>query len=492
MPTHGETGARNIMSTPSSSTEAVAIPAAPPAAQSIGAAVREALTGAHGRDFTTGPIGRSIFILAVPMVLEMLMESIFVIVDVFVVAHLGADAVATVGLTESFMTVLYTLAMGLSIGAGAIVARRIGEKDPEGAAHTAAQVILFGLALSIVIGALGATYAPDLLRAMGASPGVVENVAFTRVMLGGNASVVLLFLINSVFRASGDAATAMRTLWLANAINIVLGPALVFGWGPLPQLGIVGAAIGTTIGRGTGVLYALSRLGRRDSRVRLRAEHFGLDIALIGRVVRLSSSATFQVFVGMASWIGLVRILATFGSDALAGYTIGMRVVMFALLPSFGMSNAAATMVGQALGANKPERAEAAVWQTARYNAVFLAVIGLAFVVFARQIVGGFTADQAIAQHGVLALRTVACGFVFYAYGMVIGNSFNGAGDTRTPTLINLCVFWLLELPLAWVLSHRFDMGPFGVFLAMTIAFSTLAVVSSLVFRQGRWKRVVV
>lgn len=458
--------------------------------QSLWGALREALGGAHGRDFTEGPIGRAIFILAVPMVLEMMMESIFVVVDVFVVAHLGADAVATVGLTESFMTLLYTLAMGLSIGAGAMVARRIGEKDAEGAAHTAAQVILFGFGLAIIIGGLGAYFASDLLRLMGASPGVIANVSFTRVMVGGNASVVLLFLINSVFRSSGDAATAMRTLWLANAINIVLGPALVFGWGPFPKLGIVGAAIGTTIGRGTGVVFAFSRLRKKDNRIRLEAHHFGLDVALIGRVVRLSSAATFQVFVGMASWIGLVRILATFGSDALAGYTIGIRVVMFALLPSFGMSNAAATMVGQALGAKKPERAEAAVWKTARYNAVFLGVIGLAFVVFARQIVGGFTPDERIARYGILALRTVAYGFVFYAYGMVIGNSFNGAGDTRTPTRINLFVFWILELPLGWLLSHQLGMGPFGVFVAMTVAFSTLAVVSAILFKRGRWKSI--
>ena len=475
----------------SSTIESVSVPErAPP--QSLWGAVREALAGAHGRDFTEGPIGRAIFILAVPMVLEMLMESIFVVVDVFVVAHLGADAVATVGLTESFMTVLYTLAMGLSIGAGAMIARRIGEKDADGAAHTAAQVILFGLALSLLIGALGALFAPQLLGLMGASPGVIRNVSFTRVMLGGNASVVLLFLINSVFRSSGDAATAMRTLWLANAINIVLGPALVFGWGPFPQMGVVGAAIGTTIGRGTGVLFALSRLRNPQGRVRLYARHFQLDLALIGRVIRLSSAATFQVFVGMASWIGLVRILASFGSAALAGYTIGIRVVMFALLPSFGMSNAAATMVGQALGAKKPERAEAAVWKTARYNAVFLAIIGLTFVVFARQIVGGFTSDPAVARYGVMALRTVAYGFVFYAYGMVIGNSFNGAGDTRTPTWINLFVFWVLEIPLAWVLSHQTGLGVLGVFVAMTVAFSTLAVVSAIVFKKGRWKRQVV
>jgi putative MATE family efflux protein len=460
--------------------------------QSLWAAVREALAGAHGRDFTEGPIGRAIYILAVPMVLEMMMESIFVVVDVFVVAHLGADAVATVGLTESFMTVLYALAMGLSIGAGAMVARRIGEKDADGAAHTAAQVILFGLVLALGIGVVGAIYAPALLRVMGGSAGVIDQAAFTRVMLGGNASVVLLFLINSVFRSSGDAATAMRTLWLANAINIVLGPALVFGWGPLPRLGVVGAAIGTTIGRGTGVLYALTRLEKPSSRVRLQGHHFRLDVALIGRVIRLSSAATFQVFVGMASWIGLVRILASFGSAALAGYTIGLRVVMFALLPSFGMSNAAATMVGQALGAKKPERAEAAVWKTARYNAAFLGVVGLSFVLFAKLIVGVFTQDPEVARYGIMALRTVAYGFIFYAYGMVIGNSFNGAGDTRTPTWINLFVFWVLEIPLAWLLSHQTGLGVMGVFIAMTVAFSTLAVVSAVVFRRGRWKGSVV
>ena len=388
------------------------------------------------------------------MVLEMMMESIFVVVDVFVVAHLGADAVATVGLTESFMTILYTLAMGLSIGAGAMISRRIGEKDPEGAAHTAAQVVLFGLVLSLLIGALGALFASQLLGVMGASPGVIRNVSFTRVMLGGNASVVLLFLINSVFRSSGDAATAMRTLWLANAINIVLGPALVFGWGPFPSSASWARRSERRSDAGRACCSRPAGCASRGVACGC-TRIISARPALIARVIRLSSAATFQVFVGMASWIGLVRILAGFGSAALAGYTIGLRVVMFALLPSFGMSNAAATMVGQALGAKKPERAEAAVWKTARYNAVFLALVGLAFVLFANQIVGGFTSDAEVARYGVMALRTVAYGFVFYAYGMVIGSSFNGAGDTRTPTWINLFVFWILEIPLAWLLSHQ-------------------------------------
>ena len=462
-------------------------PAAPPE-PSVWSAIREALRGAHGRDFTEGPIGRAIFILAVPMVLEQIMESIFAVVDVFVVAHLGADAVATVALTESFMTLLYALAMGVSIGAGAMISRRIGEKDPEAAAHTAAQVIVFGLSMSLVIGVFGAVSAPRLLALMGGSSGVLGNALFTRILLGCNASVVMLFLINAVLRSTGDAAIAMRVLWLANAINLALAPALVFGWGPFPRLGIAGAAIGTTIGRGTGALYALSRLLRPGARIRLRAHHFGFDPALIARVVRLSGAATFQVFIGMASWIGVTRILATFGSNVLAGYAIGIRIVMFALLPAFGLANAAATMVGQALGAGKPDRAEAAVWQAAKYGAVFLGLVGLVFVLSARLIVQGFTPDPEVARYGTAALRTIAFGFVFYAYGMVVGQSFNGAGDTATPTWLNLFVFWLFEIPLAWLLSHPLGMGPQGAFLALTIAFSLLAVLSALLFRRGKWK----
>ncbi|MEP6617965.1 MAG: MATE family efflux transporter [bacterium] len=470
----------------SSSTETLTPPGS--AMPSVWSAIREALAGAHGRDFTEGPIGRAIFILAVPMVLEMVMESVFAVVDVFVVAHLGADAVATVGLTESFMTLIYALAMGVSIGAGAMISRRIGEKDAVGAAHTAAQVLLFGFVMAATLGMLGAFFAPQLLRVMGASSGVLQNTAFARVMLGCCASVVMLYLVNAVFRSAGDAAIAMRVLWLANAINIVLAPTLVFGWGPFPRMGIVGAALATTIGRSTGALFAISRLLQGRSRIKIRREHFALDPALIARVLKLSSAATFQVFIGMASWIGLVRILASFGSEALAGYTIGMRIVIFALLPSFGLANAAATMVGQALGARKPERAEQAVWTAGKYSAVFLGLVGLAFVVFAQKVVGLFTPDVAVAAYGTATLRTVACGFMFYAYGMVLTQSFNGAGDTRTPTLINLAVFWAFEIPLAWVLAHVFGMGPQGVFYAATAAFSTLAVVSAVLFRRGAWK----
>jgi putative MATE family efflux protein len=298
----------------------------------------------------------------------------------------------------------------------------------------------------------------------------------------------MLFLVNSVLRSSGDAAFAMRALWLANGINIVLGPSLVLGLGPFPKMGIVGAAIATSLGRGTGAVYAFSRLLRPGSRVRIERHHFAFDPALIARVVRLSAAATFQVFIGTASWIGLTRVLASFGSQALAGYTIGMRIVMFALLPAFGLSNAAATMVGQALGANKPDRAEASVWKAGLYNAVFLGGVGLLFVLFARPVIAFFTTDPGVAHYGVAALRTVAYGFLFYAYGMVLTQSFNGAGDTTTPTWINLFVFWVFEIPLAWVLAVELRLGPNGVFYAMTLAFSILAVVSAVLFRRGKWK----
>ncbi|MDB4917565.1 MAG: efflux family protein [Gemmatimonadetes bacterium] len=474
----------------SSSVKVVNPPAHQPA--SVWSAIREALSGAHGRDFTEGPIGRAIFILAVPMVLEMCMESIFAVVDVFVVAHLGADAVATVGISESFMTLIYAMSMGLSIGAGAMISRRIGEKDADGASHTAAQVLLFGLVVAVVLGIFGAFFAPQLLAAMGASAGVQKNIMFTRIMLGCNASVVMLYLVNAVFRSAGDAAIAMRVLWLANTINIILAPTLVFGWGPFPKMGIIGAAVATTIGRSAGAVFALSRLVREGSRIRVRRVHFALDPALIGRVVKLSSSATFQVFIGMASWIGLIRILAGFGSDALAGYTIGMRIVIFALLPSFGLANAAATMVGQALGAKKPDRAEQAVWAAGRYSVVFLGVVGLVFFIFATQIVGLFTQEAGVASFGIAALRTIACGFPFYAYGMTVSQSFNGAGDTKTPTYINLGVFWAFEIPAAWILSHALGLGPQGVFLSAALAFSMVAIVSTLLFRRGHWKTRVV
>jgi putative MATE family efflux protein len=470
------------------------LPAAPAeqtseSGKGIWTAIRAAIRGSGHHDYTEGSIGRSILLLSIPMVLEMLMESVFAVVDVFFVGKLGADAVATVGLTESMLTLVYTVAIGLSIGATATVARRTGERDPEGAAHAAVQIIALGIIIAAVLGVAGVLLAPKLLSLMGASPGVIsQGTNFTRVMLGGNVVVMLLFLINAIFRGAGDAAIAMRVLWLANIINIALGPCLIFGLGPFPEMGVTGAAVATTIGRGAGALYAFSRLVRPGGRVHLARRHFRLDPQLMARLLRLSGSGAFQVFIGMASWIGLIRVLSSFGSDALAGYTIGIRIILFALLPSWGMSNAAATMVGQALGAGKPERAERAVWQASFYNMLFLGAVGLVFVVFTEPIVGLFTDDASVLSYGVTCLRTIACGFLFYAYGMVITQSFNGAGDTFTPTVINLFVFWLWEIPLAYVLAIFFGLGPQGVFLAVTIAFSTLAVVSAVVFRRGHWK----
>lgn len=460
--------------------------------QNLWSAIREAVRGSH-RDYTVGPIGKSIFLLAIPMVLEMLMESVFAVVDIFWVSHLGTDAAATVGLTESLLTLIYALAIGLSIGVTAMVARRIGEHNPEGAARASVQAIIVAVIIALVIASIGAPLAPRLLALMGGSQWVIQQgSSFTRVMLAGNVTVVMLFMVNAIFRGAGDAAIAMRTLWLANWINILLGPCLIFGLGPFPKLGIVGAAIATNIGRGTGALYALTRLRSSGGRFEISRRHLRVEPSIMARLVRLSATGTFQVFIGMASWIGLVRIISSFGSNAVAGYTFGIRVVLFALLPSWGMSNAAATMVGQALGAKNPDRAERAVWQAGFYNMIFLGVVGLVFVIFAPKIIGLFTIDPNVSQYGIDCLRIVAYGFLFYAYGMVLGQSFNGAGDTWTPTIINLFVFWLLEIPLAYMLALVLHLGPQGVFLAITLAFSMLAVVSALVFRRGRWKTRVV
>jgi MATE family, multidrug efflux pump len=452
------------------------------------ATVREALRGSH-HDYTAGPIGRAIILLAIPMVMEMVMESVFAVVDVFWVAHLGPNAVATVGLTESMLALVYTAAMGLSIGVMAMVARRIGEKNPTGAAEAATQGIALGVIVAVVIGTLGALFAPRLLALMGASPEVIAiGSGYTRVMLGGNVVIVLLFLINATFRGAGDAAIAMRVLWLANWINILLGPCLIFGLGPFPQLGVQGAAIATTIGRGTGVLYQIYRLMRRDGRIVIHRDQLRLRPAVMRTLLRLSGSGTFQVLVGTASWIWLMRIISTFGAQAVAGYTIGIRILIFALLPSWGLSNAAATMVGQGLGAGKPERAERAVWLAGLYNMFFLGSVGLVFVFLAGPIVSLFTTDPAVAPVATACLRIVSYGYVFYAWGMVLTQSFNGAGDTWTPTWLNFFCFWLWEIPLAWALAVHFGLGPRGVFFAITIAFSTLAVISGILFRRGRWK----
>ncbi|RJS21901.1 MATE family efflux transporter [Corallococcus sp. H22C18031201] len=458
------------------------------APEGFGALVREALRGTH-LDLTQLPLKRAIILLAVPMVLEMVMESVFAVVDVFFVGRLGADAVATVGLTESLLTLVYAGAMGLSIGATAMVARRVGEKNWDRAARTAVQAMGLGVVLAVVLAGVGVTFARPMMQALGASPWVLEHgVPYTQVMLGGVVSILLLFLFNAIFRGAGDAAIAMRVLWLANGVNILLAPCLIFGLGPFPAMGVVGAAWATTIGRGVGVLYQLWRLVRGDGRLKLRREHLRLEWGTVTSMLRLSGAAAFQNLVNMSSWVVLIRLVSGFGSTALAGYTIAIRLVMFAMLPAYGLANAASTLVGQSLGARQPERGERAVWMAGRYNTVFLGSLGLLFFVFATPILHFFSQDAEVVRQGVMAIRIFSLFFLCWGFGMVLTTAFDGAGDTLTPTLINVFGFWLLELPLAWVLSRPVGLGPEGVFIAVSVSFAFMAAASVILFRRGRWK----
>ena len=453
--------------------------------------LRELLEAARGgrHDYTTGSIGKAIFLLAVPMVLEMMMESLFAVADTFWVGRLGANAVATIGLTETMMIIIYTVAMGLGIAASAIIARRIGEHDRDGASTSAVQALVLATVFSVILAALGAFFAADLLRLMGAAPDVIATgTNFTRVMLGGSTTVFLLFMINACFRGAGDAAIAMRVLIFANTLNMILGPLFIFGIGPFPKLGVTGAAVATTIGRGLGVVFALSRLVKGHGALEIRRRHLVLDTGTMQRMLTLAGNGTFQVLVGSLNWIGLVRLMSSFGSTAMAGYTIAIRLVIFALLPAWGLSNAAATLVGQSLGAGNPERAEQSVWTAARYNLVFLGGMGLLFIAIAPWIVSAFTTDAEVARVATFGLRTIAAGFPFFAFGMVFTQAFNGAGDTVTPTWINIGVFWLFEVPLAWVLAEHTPLGLNGIFVSVLAAYSLLAAVSALLFRRGKWK----
>ena len=448
----------------------------------------EAIRGSH-QDFTTGSLNRAIFLLAVPMVLEMVLESLFAVVDVFWVGRLGANAVATVGLTESMLSLVFSVGMGLSLSTTAMVARRIGEKDPEGAAVAGVQAIALGLIVSVAIGIPCFLFAPNLLRLMGASPEIVATGSgYTRICLGGSFAVLLLFLNNAIFRGAGDAAIAMRLLWVSNIINLVLDPCLIFGWGPFPRLGVTGAALATLTGRSIGVIYQFYRLMHGTERLRiLRSQlHVRLDVLL--RLLRVSLTGILQFAIAHTSWIGLVRIVSIFGAAALAGYTIAIRIVIFVILPSWGLSNAAATLVGQNLGAGHPERAEKAVWRTGFYNVIFLGLVGLIFIFFAEPIIRLFTHDPAVVPLGTACLRIVSYGNVGYAYFMVMMQAFNGAGDTGTPTIVNFFGFWLLEIPLAYWLAIPLHMRSNGAFFSIAIAETAMAAVSAILFKQGRWK----
>ncbi|HEX2969758.1 MAG TPA: MATE family efflux transporter [Bacteroidales bacterium] len=450
--------------------------------------VREAVSGTE-QDFTEGRLGRAILLLSVPSILEMLMESIFVIVDIYFVSRLGAEAVATVGLTESLVTIIYAIAMGLGTATTSLISRRIGEKRPEAASRTAVQAILTGLLISIIIGLPGVLFSKQILAMMGASETIVNDMSgYMTVMLGSNVVIMMLFIINAIFRSAGDAAVAMKVLWTGNIINIILDPILIFGWGPFPELGVTGAAVATGIGRGTAVLVQFYLLFFGNKRIRILLKQIDFDFRIIIRLLKLSVGSIGQNLIGTLSWIGMVRIISIFGSEVVAGYTIAIRIVNFAILPSWGISNASSTLVGQNLGAKKPERAEKAVWVTGWVNMILLGIIGLLLFLFPSFFIQLFIKDELSLVSGIKGLKIISAGFIAYGLGMVLVNSFNGAGDTMTPLRINIVAYWLVEIPLAWVLAIPFGMNENGVFTSILIAETLMTTISFFVFRRGKWK----
>lgn len=451
--------------------------------------IRDAVAGAE-RDYTSEPLSRAILLLAVPMVLEMCMESLFGIVNIFWVARLGEHAVAGVGLTETMLTVLYAVAMGVGMATTAMIARRTGEKDPDGAAVAAVQAIILGLFLSLLTAVPGILYSSGLLRLIGGEPVVVESThRYTAIMLGSSPSIMLLFLMNAIFRGAGDAAIAMRVLWAANLLNMMLDPCLIYGLGPFPELGITGAAVATSISRSFGVVLQLVVLFRGRGRVAVSWAQMRVDFTILRRLSRISATGMLQFLIAHASWVGLVTVIAKSGSAALAGYTIAIRVIVFTLLPSWGLANAAATLVGQNLGAREPERAEQAVWRTGLYNMCFLGLVGLACILFPEPMIRFFSKEPEVVLYGAQCLRIISYGYVFYAYGMVMVQALNGAGDTVTPTIVNLGCYWMFQIPVAWFLAIHLQFGAVGAFWAVPAAESVLAVVGVMVFRRGRWKK---
>lgn len=450
--------------------------------------IRDAISGKE-QDYTGIPIRRAIILLSIPMVLEMLMESLFAVVDVFFVARLGNHAVATVGITESVMMLIYSLAIGLSMAATAMVARRVGEGDRDAAAKAAAQTIWLGVGMAAIMGIVGYAASPFILRMMGADDQIVaEGQGYTRIMFAGNITVMLLFLLNAVFRGASDASLAMRALWIGNGINIVLDPCLIFGWGPFPEMGLEGAALATVIGRGAGVIYQFALLFSAQHVIRIARRHLELSWSILRRLMAIGVSGAGQYLVATASWIFLMRIMADFGPTALAGYTIAIRVIVFTILPAWGIANAASTLVGQHLGARQPEQSERAAWMASHYAVGFMLVVTVFYVALAKPIIGFFTEDQEVILLGAKSLQIISLGYVFYAYGMVLSQAFNGAGDTRTPLWINIVGFWLIEIPLAWWLSTPLGIGPKGIFMAIAISESLVALGCIYFFRKGVWK----
>jgi putative MATE family efflux protein len=456
------------------------------------ALIKEAVFGSH-QDFTAISVDRAIVLLAVPMVLEMAMESLFGIVDIFFVAHLGADATATVGITEGMLVLVMAVAFGLSMGATAVVARRVGEHDKDGAAEAAVQCILIGLGFALVILSIALPFAPLLLAWMGASSQILAvGSLYTRIMLSTSGIIVLLFLINAVFRGAGDAAVAMRVLWLANFINLCLDPCLIRGLGPFPKLGVTGAAVSTSIGRSIGVLFQLYMLSKGSAHLEILKKHIRLKLKVMWNILEVAGVGVLQLLVATASWVVMVRLVQSFGSQATAGYTVAIRIVIFSTLPSWGLGSAAATLVGQNLGAKQPERAEQSVWRASFFNAVFLGVVSIVFFIWAPQLVGIFSADPQVIRYGASCLRIISLCYVLWAYGEIIVQAFNGAGDTWTPTLINFFVYWVVQLPLAFVLAFKFNFGPNGAYYGILAAEILLALIGIYVFRKGKWKEKIV
>ena len=450
----------------------------------------QALTG-EIKDFTTGSINRAIFLLAIPMIFEMVFESLFAIVDIYFVNKISIEASSTVVLTEASLTILYSIAWGLSIGVTALVARRAGEKNFKSASDIAAQAILVGLFLSLIVSVIGFIFPREILSLMGASDKVAqENYLFTQIMLTGNIVIVLLFINNAIFRGAGNASIAMRVLILANVINIILDPLLILGIGPFPKMGVIGAAVATTTGRAVAVLLQFYYLFNGKSLIKLTAKHFVININLIRSILNTSAGGMFQFIIGSCSWIFLAMIIAESGTAAVSGYGTAIRICIFTILPAWGLANAAATLVGQNLGANQPERAEKSVWRTAFIAFCFFAVVAVIFFLFGEPLMRFFTQDEAAIKAGTECLHILAIGYVFFAYGMIISQAFNGAGDTRTPTYINLFVFWVLQIPLAWVLAKYLKLGPTGVYIAIGISETVLAIISIIIFRKGKWKLV--
>lgn len=456
------------------------------------ALIGRAIRGNEQYDYTKGSINTAIVLLAIPMILELSLESVFAVVDMFFVGKLGRNAIATVGLTEMSITIVYSLAMGLSTAATAVVARRTGEKDADGAAHAGMQALLIALLITVVISVLGIIYASDILRLMGAEPEVVqEGTPFTRIMLGCSLVIVMLFLINGIFRGAGDAAMAMRSLILSSVLNIILCPVLINGYGPFPELGLQGAAIATVVGRGCGVLYQCYHLFNGKGIVKVTLAHFKWDSKVIKTLVKVASPATLQFILQSGSFIALGMLVArTGGTDATAGYQVAIRNVIFFILPAWGLSNAAATLVGQNLGAQQPERAEKSVLLATKYNAIFMAGVTALFLFFAPPIIGIFTQESEVRRYGALALQIIGSGYIFYGIGMVMIQALNGAGDTRTPTWLNFFGFWLFQIPLSWLLSVKADWGPVGAFVGMPVAETAVAIAAYILFKKGRWKQV--